>query len=117
LFYDSGVQAYEDPPNPFYRYSTWWLWQGLDPDGAGTWTFELSVNDSVMVKAPFIVINSGGIPTNHPPASITAALDPPRPTTNDVVFCRIRAPMLADPDYDLMSYRFDWQVNGSLFAR
>jgi hypothetical protein len=117
LFYDSGVQAYEDPPNPFYRYSTWWLWQGLDPDTAGTWIFELSVNDSVMVKAPFIVINSGEIPTNHPPASVTAALDPPRPTTNDVLFCRIKAPMLADPDYDLMSYRFDWQVNGVVICQ
>jgi murein DD-endopeptidase MepM/ murein hydrolase activator NlpD len=112
LFFDSGTQNYSGSGNPFYRYSMWWLWYGLNPDIAGTWTFELSVNGQVMVSAPFTVLNVGEIPTNRLPAPITAGFDPAWPTTNDAVFCRLQVPLLEDPDYDLVSYLYQWRANG-----
>jgi hypothetical protein len=113
-FFDSGTQAYSSPANPFYRYATWWLYYNLNPDVAGAWTFELSVNGQVMVQAPFTVLNSGGIPTNRAPAAVAAVLDPPNITTNDAVFCRLTVPLLEDPDYDLMRFRFQWRTNGQI---
>src|SRR5207237_7298651 len=86
----------------------------FSPDVAGAWTLELSVNDQVMVQAPFTVLNAGGVPTNRPPAGVTARFDPPVPGTNDVVFCRLNVPLLDDPDYDLVRFRYEWKVNGQL---
>ncbi len=110
LFFDSGTQNYGNSSS--YRYSSWWLWYSLNPDTVGTWTLELSVNGQVMVSAPFTVLNIGGIPTNHPPAQITMGFDPPWPTTNNAVFCRLQVPLLEDQDYDLVSYLYQWRANG-----
>lgn len=112
VYFDSGAQNYQSGGNPFYRYATWWLYYNPTPDVAGVWTLELSVNGQVQVSARFTVLNIGGVPVNRPPNAITAAFDPPAPTTNDVIFCRLTTPLLADPDYDLMSYRFVWKTNG-----
>jgi hypothetical protein len=109
-FFDSGTQAYGNT-SP-YRYATWWVWYGLALDTSGTWSLELSINDEVQVLAPFRVVDGGTAPTNHPPNAITAAFDPPAPGTNDVIFCRLAVPLLEDPDYDLMRYRYQWSVNG-----
>jgi hypothetical protein len=109
-FLDSGTQPYGNT-SP-YRYATWWVWYGRVLDTSGTWTFELSVNNQVQVRAPFLVVDGGTVPTNHPPNAVTAAFDPPAPGTNDVVFCRLTVPLLEDPDYDLMRYRYQWSANG-----
>ena len=111
-FYDSGAQNFNN--SSYYRYAAWWLWYGLNPDVAGQWNVELSINGQVMVTAPFTVLNSGGIPVNRPPGPVTATFDPAAPTTNDVVFCRLTVPLLEDPDYDLMRYRFTWRTNGQV---
>lgn len=113
-FFDSGNQNYQSGSNPFYRYASWWLYYNLNPDVAGTWNFELSVNGQIMVQAPFLVLNAGGVVTNRVPNAVTASFDPTAPTTNDVVFCRLTVPLLADPDYDLMRYRFVWSTNGQI---
>jgi murein DD-endopeptidase MepM/ murein hydrolase activator NlpD len=112
LFFDSGDRSYG--ANPFYRWSDWWFWDGLNPDIAGVWTFEFSINGQVMVRAPLTVLDSGGVPTNRPPNGVLASFDPPWPGTNDVVFCRLTVPLVEDPDYDLVSFRFQWCTNGVL---
>jgi hypothetical protein len=112
VLFDSGPQTYGG--NPFYRWSQWWFKADLNPDIAGTWTLEFSINGQVMVRAPFTVLDSGGIATNRPPHAVLASFDPPRPATNDVVFCRLTVPLLEDPDYDLVSFRFQWRTNGVL---
>jgi hypothetical protein len=112
LFYDSGSHPFG---NPFYRYASWWLYYGLNPDIAGQWSIELSINGQVMVTAPFTVLNAGGTPVNRPPGPVTAVFDPVAPTTNDVVFCRLTVPLLEDPDYDLVRFRFTWRTNGQVF--
>lgn len=110
-FFDSGTQPFGNTAP--YRYASWWLWYDLALDVSGTWTLELSVNDQVQLLAPFLVIDEGNAPTNHAPKPVTAAFDPPAPGPNDVVFCRLNVPLLEDPDYDLMRYRYQWSVNGS----
>jgi hypothetical protein len=109
-FFDSGTQAYGNT-SP-YRNANWWVWYGLALDTSGTWSLELSINGQVQVLAPFLVVEGGTVPTNHPPNAVTAVFDPPAPGTNDVVFCRLAVPLLEDPDYDLMRYRYQWSVNG-----
>jgi len=109
IFYDSGAQPYN---NSAARYGAWWVWYGLSPDTAGAWTLEMSVNGQVIVQAPFTVLNAGGVPTNRPPAAVTASFDPPAPSTNDVIFCRLTVPLTVDPDYDLMRFRYQWKLNG-----
>src|SRR5262249_9143994 len=96
----------------FFRYATWWVWYGLALDTKGMWSLELSINGQVQVVAPFLVVDGGTAPTNHAPNGVTAAFDPPSPGTNDVVFCRLTVPLLEDPDYDLMRYRYQWSVDG-----
>ncbi|EEF62200.1 M23 family metallopeptidase [Pedosphaera parvula] len=113
LFFDSGTNPHNNATA--YRYASWWVYYNLTPDIAGTWTFELSINGQVMVQAPFFVLNAGGVPVNHVPNPIGAAFDPVAPTTNDVVFCRLTIPLIADPDFDLMRNRFQWSINGAPF--
>lgn len=110
-FYDSGTQSFN---NPLYRWANWWFWYGLNPDIAGTWTLEFSINGQLMVTAPFTVLNAGSVPVNRPPNPVAAAFDPVWPTTNDAIFCRISESLLADPDYDPVRFRFEWTVNGTL---
>jgi murein DD-endopeptidase MepM/ murein hydrolase activator NlpD len=111
VLYDSGTLSYG---NPFYRWSNWWFWFGLNPDVAGAWTLEFSINGQVMLRAPFTVLDSGGLPTNRPPNSVIASFDPLSPRTNDVIFCRLNVPLAADPDYDLVRFRYEWRTNGIL---
>ena|SRR6266404_3720664 len=65
-------------------------------------TNELSINGQAQVRAPFLVVNGGTVPTNHPPNAVTAAFDPAAPGTNDAVFCRLTVPLLEDPDFQLL---------------
>jgi len=109
---DSGPQNYNNATSS--RFGQWWMYYTLNPDTAGTWTLEFSVNGAVLVSAPFLVLNAGGVPTNRPPNAVTAAFDPPAPATNDVVFCRLSTPLLDDPDYDFVRYRFQWTLNGAV---
>jgi hypothetical protein len=96
------------------RSSGWWIYASPALDTTGRWTMELSINGTLMVTAPFLVLNPGGVPTNRPPNAFTAALDPPAPTAGDVVFCRLAVPLLDDPDYDFVRYRFQWTLNGAV---
>jgi len=113
LYFDSTPQSLNN--SSFYRYSNWWLYYTINPNVAGNWTLEFSLNGQVMVNAPFTVLNSGGVPTNRPPGAVMAVFDPPSPVPTDVVFCRLTVPLTIDPDYDLMSYRFQWRTNGVVF--
>ena len=113
VFFDSGTLSHSN--SSAYRYASWWFYWYLTFDTNGTWSLELSINGQVMVNAPFLVLGPGGIPTNHPPLAVAAAFDPATPATNNVVFCRLTVPLLEDPDYDLMRYRFQWKTNGVLY--
>ncbi len=85
----------------------------VDLNVEGEWHIEYSLNDRVVALAPFTVLAAGASATNRPPRPITVAFDPPDPTPGEVIFCRITSPQVFnDPDYDIVRYRYLWQING-----
>ena len=111
---DSSVALAPTPytTSSFFRNGVVDFFYTLNLDVTGLWHLEISINDQVVANAPFTVIDSGS-PVNRPPAGVEAAFDPPAPTANDVLFCRITSStLLLDPDYDLPRFRYLWKVNG-----
>lgn len=116
---DGSVQPVADvgPSNsgPFAPSAVFRGNANVNLDVAGEWHLEFSINDVVYARAPFLVVNPGETVTNRPPAPITIAFDPPAATPDDVLFCRITSsPILDDPDYDIVRYRYVWRVNGAI---
>ena len=108
--FDSGARRLN---NDYNRIAARWFSFQFAPDTNGVWSLELSVNDEVLLTAPFLVLEVGSIPANRPPLTPAAiTFDPPIPTTNDAIFCRLTVPQLQDPDYDVVSYVYRWFVNG-----
>ena len=85
----------------------------LNLDLSGTWRFLLDVNGAQLVNAPFRVGDNARQIANRPPNRIAVRLDPPRPQTGKVMTCAVRTSLITeDPDYDIVSYRYEWKVNG-----
>jgi hypothetical protein len=88
------------------------IWWALDVDlnAAGTWTLLLDVDGKHSFSRPFTVVNTFAEIANRAPHAVTAAIQPLR--AGEVPVCRVTGDPLADPDYDVVSYRYQWQVNG-----
>jgi hypothetical protein len=88
------------------------VWWALDVDlnATGTWTLLLNVDDKHTYSRPFTVVNTFAEIVNRAPSPITAAIDPLR--VGHVPVCHVTGDALADPDFDVVSYRYQWQVNG-----
>ncbi len=87
----------------------------VDLDTTGTWRMLYQVNSQTIVDAPFTVVASPAQIVNRPPNPITLSFDPPAPQPGEVIFCRVNTSLYArDPDYDIMRYRYQWRVNGTL---
>ena len=113
--YDSGTRALN---NAFNRIAARWFSFAFAPDASGAWWLEFSVNGEVLMTTPFLVLEAGSMPLNRPPLRpANIAFDPPAPTTNDAIFCRLTVPSLQDPDYDLVSYEYQWFINGTSYRR
>ncbi|HYO16164.1 MAG TPA: M23 family metallopeptidase [Thermoanaerobaculia bacterium] len=85
----------------------------LNLDVPGTWRFQLDVNGARLVDAPFQVGTNPRQIANRPPNRITVRLDPPRPQVGKVMTCAVRTSLISeDPDFDIVSYRYEWKVNG-----
>lgn len=95
-----------------FRFSTWYIRYYLNMSVTGTWQLEMLINGKSLIKAPFQVVNVQSDMTNRPPYAVDAAFDPPAPRSADVVFCRLTVPIPADPDYDVVRYRYQWTLNG-----
>jgi hypothetical protein len=81
----------------------------------GTWRLLLDINNQALVDTPFQVVSSQSQIVNRAPSSITLSLDPAAPKASDVIFCRVQtSPILEDPDYDTIRYRYRWSVNGTV---
>lgn len=114
--------AYESAVSPFSAnfYFRWWVWYWrFDvPDLhaiPGTWTFELEINGTKVVSSPFEVTPTFDPNLNHAPEPITIALDPVAPSVNDPVSCKVTTDLVNDDrDYDLVRFRYEWRVNGTL---
>lgn len=101
--------------NPaLFRLALGVFWFDLDLDMVGTWRFRLEIDGRVAVDAPFRVVATGRQVINRPPGKVRTRLVPQRPAAGEVVTCEILQTSLVieDPDYDIVSYRYEWRVNG-----
>ena len=96
-----------------YRASWWWFNYYINLNVTGIWKMEVSVSGTVLATMPFTVVSSYPQNPNRAPLPVTGAFDPPAPTNADVIFCRLSVPLYHDPDYDLVSYRYQWFLNGN----
>ena len=85
----------------------------LDLDVLGTWRLVYELGGRTLVDAPFDVVASAADVVNRAPLLVTAALVPAAPRADEVVSCRIGTSLVReDPEYDIVSYRYRWTVDG-----
>lgn len=95
-----------------WRWTYWWWRWNIDLNQVGTWHMELTVNGDLIADAPFDVVATQGEWQNRPPYAVTSILDPPAPTENEAVFCRVQTDLIFDdPDYDIVRYHYTWTVD------
>ncbi|HEX7810242.1 MAG TPA: M23 family metallopeptidase [Thermoanaerobaculia bacterium] len=94
--------------------SAWW---GIDVnlDRTGTWLLRLDVNNGRQIfTMPFTVVANSSEIVNRPPNPVTAAIEPLGLRGGDVPVCRVSNSGLADPDYDVVRYRYEWRADGTV---
>jgi murein DD-endopeptidase MepM/ murein hydrolase activator NlpD len=85
----------------------------VDLDAPGTWRLRLEINGETAVEAPFLVVNTAKQVKNRAPKKVTAKLSPKSPMEGQVMTCEVQTSLVTeDPDYDVVSYRYEWKVNG-----
>ena len=90
----------------------------VDLDAPGTWRLRLEINGETVVEAPFRVVNTARQVKNRAPKKVTARLSPKSPVEGQVLTCEVQTSLLLeDPDYDIVSYRYEWKVNGRVVRR
>ena len=101
--------------NAASRFSYYYFRYIANLSTVGTWHVEMLVNGTSLITAPLEVVDSAANIANRPPFPLDGVtFDPPQPTVNDVVFCRLpRGVVIRDPDYDVVRYRYQWTVNGN----
>jgi hypothetical protein len=99
------------------RHPQYWFSRNVSLNTVGTWSVDFYVNSTKIASAPFSVVATAAQIINRPPLAVaTVAFDPALPTTSDVPFCRVTPASLygPDPDYDLVRYRYRWEISGTL---
>ncbi|HSS52345.1 MAG TPA: M23 family metallopeptidase [Thermoanaerobaculia bacterium] len=85
----------------------------LDLNVVGNWRYQVAINDGFLVDAPFKVVATSRQVVNRPPNKITARLSPA--IEGQAVTCAVQTSLLLrDPDFDIVSYRYEWRVNNRL---
>jgi hypothetical protein len=111
LAFDSGLGEFG---NPYHRFSWWWWSQPINVNQLGTWHLNVELNGTPVASAPFDVVVFPFQIVNRPPNPITAQIEPFVPTEDDVLICRVNTDLiLDDPDYNIVRYRYVWEVDGS----
>lgn len=84
-----------------------------DLDTPGNWHLRLEINGGTVVDAPFLVVSTAKQVKNRAPKKIAAKLSPKSPVEGQVMTCEVQTSLVTeDPDYDIVSYRYEWKVNG-----
>jgi hypothetical protein len=85
----------------------------LNLNVVGNWRYQVSINDGLVVDAPFKVVATSRQVVNRAPNRIAAHLLPP--VEGQAVTCVVQSSLLLrDPDFDIVSYRYEWRVNNRL---
>lgn len=91
--------------------AVWWELT-VDLNATGTWHIVLEIEGGEEFRRPFTVVSSSTPLTNRAPNPISASIAPF--TLGEVPVCRVSGDPLADPDYDVVAYRYQWHVGGTL---
>ena len=88
---------------------------GFDIDlfAAGTWTMVMRITGREVLRLPFTVVNSAAEIVNRPPNPFSPTLQPVGVRANNVAVCRVEGMDVPDPDFDVVSYRYQWTVDGA----
>ncbi|HEY0160113.1 MAG TPA: M23 family metallopeptidase [Thermoanaerobaculia bacterium] len=85
----------------------------VDLNTTGNWHIVLEINGGQQTfRRPFNVVATSSEIVNRPPGPVSATIAPF--TLGEVPVCRVSGDPLADPDYDVVSYRYQWHVGGAL---
>lgn len=113
--FNSGTVAYNNPS--FYPWS-WWYWNydiAAMHTTPGTWRVQLFLNGVMQVDAPIQVVAVVDPLFNRAPEPIALSFDPPVPTQDEALFCRVAGSLtLDDLDFDIVRYRYVWTVDGAV---
>jgi hypothetical protein len=93
--------------------SAWWGVQ-VDLNRVGTWSMKLKADNREVVNAPFTVVASPTSIVNRAPGAFTVDFEAPVLVPGHVPVCRVAGPTFADPDYDVVSYRYRWSVDNDI---
>lgn len=84
----------------------------LSLDVPGVWRLQAEINGGLVVNAPFRVVANARQIKNRPPSRVTARFRPSKPVEGQVLTCEVQTSLITeDPDFDIMSYRYEWRVN------
>lgn len=101
----------------FPSYQVWLasVWWQLDTnlDTVGDWRLDVSVNQQNLLQMPFKVVADTSQIVNRAPKPIVASLEPTL-RTGGVPVCRAVGDLIADPDYEVVTYHYTWIVDGAL---
>ena len=81
----------------------------LNLDQPGQWHLVFDINGRRVGEYPFTVLDFNESGGNRAPLPLRVALD-----GGDVPRCVVENGPLADPDYDVVSYDYEWRVNGAV---
>lgn len=100
------------------QFRWWWAWFSWSVAEmrtiAGTWRVQIIINGATVIDSPIEVKAARDSAFNRRPNPVTLVFDPPTPIPSSVIFCRVTSTMINDdPDYDVVSYRYQWKVNGA----
>jgi hypothetical protein len=93
--------------------SVWWGIQ-IDLNRVGTWALELKADGRELLHAPFTVVTSSSSIVNRAPSTFTVDFEAAVLVPGHVPVCRVEGPIFADPDYDVVSYRYRWSVDNEI---
>ncbi|HEV8628970.1 MAG TPA: peptidoglycan DD-metalloendopeptidase family protein, partial [Thermoanaerobaculia bacterium] len=101
--------AYDDPAVEHLSLAVFAL--ELDLDKVGTWRLRAEIG-GLAVEAPFRVVANSRQLGNRRPNRITARMSPAQAVPGEVLTCAVQTSLITeDPDYDLVSYGYEWRVN------
>ncbi|MFL6245894.1 MAG: peptidoglycan DD-metalloendopeptidase family protein [Thermoanaerobaculia bacterium] len=93
--------------------SVWWA-MDVDLDRPGAWALILNADGEELLNAPFTVVTSSSQDVNRPPRAFNVSFEAPVVLPGRVPVCRVDGPTFADPDYDVLTYRYRWSVDNQV---
>ena len=85
----------------------------MDWDVVGDWRVEVWVDEQRLVNSRLTVVAGAKLPKNRAPAAVRVALGSLRADSAKPTACILaQDPLREDRDFDIVSYRYEWLVNG-----